>query len=764
VARPTYRALLIANSTFPSDPQNLRELEGPRNDPALLRDALSDRECGLFPADNIRLVLERTMAEVLLEVEDFFRTATRQDSLLLYYSGHGLLDQSSEFFLCTRDTRSDRLRATALKASDIRSMIDESAAATTMIVLDCCHSGAFKGGDVPNALAGNGRFVITSCRGGELANDSHARNHASVFTHHLVQGLLSGASDHDGDGVVNLSELYEYVHRELTSEGRQIPQKRFEGSGDVPIALRAVEAAATASESIVVQPTAAPELDVSPASIELGEVDHDQVLPDERVAVVNRGGGELHWTVDTTASWIEPLKVGNGIRLGLRPPPPGSHRANVFVTDTATGAIATVRVSVDVRAAPAAPATPGEPAEPAGGQKAATGEQAPPLPEPPGGQDGPPGGGGGGGGDDGRRRRWLAVGGGALAVVLLGVGGWALLGGDDGSDPASPTSAAGSATSAGASATTAGASATTAGASAGSPATTAGSPATAAAPLVPPTVTVAEPIPVEDFPDGLALHGGELWVAATFANALDRIDPASGRVAGRLPTGAEPIALASGADGLWVTVRGQQAVVRIDTATGAQTPVELGVPAGNLTLAPSAVWVTSGPANQLLKVDPATMAVVERIEMPVPSGVLAAGGSLWVTAYEANEVWRLDPDTGERLGTIPTEANPDPLAAGDGVVWVGNRGAGTISRIDVAEERVTATVDVGTAPTGIAVDGDRVWVVDSSEGTLVLVDGPRATKVGQWPVGSRPLNVIVDGDQLWVALSNQDAVARVTVG
>ncbi len=29
----TYRALIVAISTFPNDPHNLPELEGPRNDP-----------------------------------------------------------------------------------------------------------------------------------------------------------------------------------------------------------------------------------------------------------------------------------------------------------------------------------------------------------------------------------------------------------------------------------------------------------------------------------------------------------------------------------------------------------------------------------------------------------------------------------------------------------------------------------------------------------------------------------------------------------
>src|SRR6201999_1394157 len=98
---------------------------------------------------------------------------------------------------------------------------------------------AFKGGDdVAQRLAGGGRFVITSCRSGELANDADAQNHASMFTHWLVQGLREGAVDADGDGLVGLEGLYDYLFERLHEIGRPVPQKRFSGAVDVPIALR----------------------------------------------------------------------------------------------------------------------------------------------------------------------------------------------------------------------------------------------------------------------------------------------------------------------------------------------------------------------------------------------------------------------------------------------------------------------------------------------------------------------------------------------
>ena len=83
-----------------------------------------------------------------------------------------------------------------------------------------------------------GRYVLTSCRGTQLANDATVENGTSVFTQHLVDGLLGAAADQDGDGYVTFSDLYAYVDRRLREAGKQIPQRRVDGDGDVPLAKR----------------------------------------------------------------------------------------------------------------------------------------------------------------------------------------------------------------------------------------------------------------------------------------------------------------------------------------------------------------------------------------------------------------------------------------------------------------------------------------------------------------------------------------------
>jgi hypothetical protein len=80
--------------------------------------------------------------------------------------------------------------------------------------------------------------VLTSCRGTQLANDATVENGTSVFTQHLVDGLVDAAADQDGDGYVTFSDLYAYVDRRLRAAGKQIPQRRVDGDGDLRMAKR----------------------------------------------------------------------------------------------------------------------------------------------------------------------------------------------------------------------------------------------------------------------------------------------------------------------------------------------------------------------------------------------------------------------------------------------------------------------------------------------------------------------------------------------
>jgi hypothetical protein len=245
-----YRALLIGNSTYPADEHNLQTLKGPVKDIAALNRALIDPGSGLFADVEVALLPEATSARTIRALGRFFGAAARDDVLLVYFSGHGKLDQTGRLHLCMQDTESTDLLSTAVSSARINEFADASRARNVVIVLDCCHAGAFRGADLGEAVAGPGRYVLTSCRGTQLANDATVENGTSFFTQHLVDGLVQAAADQDGDGYVTFSDLYAYVDRRLREAGKQIPQRRVDGDGDVRLARRPLLAPAELTAAV----------------------------------------------------------------------------------------------------------------------------------------------------------------------------------------------------------------------------------------------------------------------------------------------------------------------------------------------------------------------------------------------------------------------------------------------------------------------------------------------------------------------------------
>jgi hypothetical protein len=240
-----YRALIVCNSRF-EDAGALPELNGPKKDGMELRDALTDHETGMFNKDDVQLFSEEGFAEAGRAVEDFFAAAEPDDIVLFYYSGHGRV-RGQKLFLCARNTVADRLQSTAISESMLNDIVDASLAQVKIIILDCCYSGLLKDGEIADVLAGTGRYIIAAAPATERARDSSLRGMPSPFTHMLTEALLSEANDRDGDGNVDLDDIYDYL-KSTPSEGPR-PQRKFYGIGAVPIARRAIRGKAEDSSS-----------------------------------------------------------------------------------------------------------------------------------------------------------------------------------------------------------------------------------------------------------------------------------------------------------------------------------------------------------------------------------------------------------------------------------------------------------------------------------------------------------------------------------
>jgi caspase domain-containing protein len=243
-------ALIVATSQY-SDP-TLTALEAPARDAESLSDVLGSPEIGGFAVETL---LDRPAAKVMQEIESFFEGRRREDLVLLYFSGHGILDDGARLYFATTDTQVERPRSTAVPAAFVNELMNESRSRRQVLVLDCCNSGAFArgikaGGNIGTGerFEGRGKVVITASDALQYAFEAgHVDGEGirSVFTHVLVDGLRTGEADLDRDGYVGLDELYDYVYgRVLDESPRQRPRKwAFDVEGQIFLA-RTSEAAA----------------------------------------------------------------------------------------------------------------------------------------------------------------------------------------------------------------------------------------------------------------------------------------------------------------------------------------------------------------------------------------------------------------------------------------------------------------------------------------------------------------------------------------
>src|SRR5207237_2426451 len=93
-------------------------------DVSALAQVLADPQLGGF--DEVKPLVNASAADVRLEIESFFDDKLPDDLLLLYFTGHGVRDDQGQLYLAVNDTKHNRLRASAIDAAYITSLMDRS--------------------------------------------------------------------------------------------------------------------------------------------------------------------------------------------------------------------------------------------------------------------------------------------------------------------------------------------------------------------------------------------------------------------------------------------------------------------------------------------------------------------------------------------------------------------------------------------------------------------------------------------------------------
>ena len=140
-----YHALLIGNQKY----QNLRQLNSPETDVRAIGTLLKDRY-----GFQVTTLINATRYQILTEMNRYMETLTERDNLLIYYAGHGEIDEATQvaFWLpVDADPKND---SNWISSDDLTRKIGPLRARHVLVVADSCYSGVLTRSSISQAKSG----------------------------------------------------------------------------------------------------------------------------------------------------------------------------------------------------------------------------------------------------------------------------------------------------------------------------------------------------------------------------------------------------------------------------------------------------------------------------------------------------------------------------------------------------------------------------------------------------------------------------------
>jgi hypothetical protein len=219
---PSSRVLLIGAGEFQSN--DLPSIPAISPNLVALEQALTHPEHGLLTPEHCRVLADPTDGKPAIGTELNWAIQEASDLLLVYYAGHGLLDEDGWLHLALADTDPEDVSFTAVPLELIKRGLGRARAKARVLVLDCCFSGrAVAAMTQPqSAVSGQldltGTYTLTSTT---ATTPSHAPpgEQYTAFTGAFLQALAQPEP-------LTLDGIYHYVDRELAGLGLPRPQCR----------------------------------------------------------------------------------------------------------------------------------------------------------------------------------------------------------------------------------------------------------------------------------------------------------------------------------------------------------------------------------------------------------------------------------------------------------------------------------------------------------------------------------------------------------
>jgi outer membrane protein assembly factor BamB len=255
----------------------------------------------------------------------------------------------------------------------------------------------------------------------------------------------------------------------------------------------------------------------------------------------------------------------------------------------------------------------------------------------------------------------------------------------------------------------------------------------------PAALAIVKALPVGLWPEGVALHDGDAFVAESGDRKIARVELATGKIKARIAAGRLPVELDAGPDGtVYALAHTDQNVLAIDPATNrARAVAHLPDYPQDLKLADGALWVLlwdkqSSADSTVVRVDPKNGKQTRSAKLGKSAWSLAVGGGrVWVAHDDRISV--LDEITLEKKADLAIPSGHHALVAGAGAVFtdLGTR----VAQIDLATQKIMLGPDLGEPTAALAIAGSEVlaagrkghvWRLDAATLTVKATLSPEA--------------------------------------
>jgi hypothetical protein len=203
----------------------------------------------------------------LLKLKQRLLQSGYDDRIICSFSGHGLLDDKKDFYFGTYNVDFNNPQKEGWSFADMQWLLDSIPARQKLLLIDACHSGEVDKDEpivvkqdstavrsiattrssikkdaigLQNSFAlmqelfsglqqSNGTAMITAAGGRQYALEGAQWNNG-VFTYSLLNGLTEKKADANNDGIINVSELRNFLFKEVVrlTGGSQQPTSRVE--------------------------------------------------------------------------------------------------------------------------------------------------------------------------------------------------------------------------------------------------------------------------------------------------------------------------------------------------------------------------------------------------------------------------------------------------------------------------------------------------------------------------------------------------------